>query len=66
MIGAPTLSSVSLSASSVAGGTTITATAVISSAAPTGGLTIAMSSNKTQAVPANVTIAAGQTTAPPT
>lgn len=60
-INAPTLSGLSVSPSSVVGGTSATTTATISSAAPSGGLTISTSSDKTQAAPATITIAAGAT-----
>jgi hypothetical protein len=44
-----------------AGRQTLTATAVISSAAPAGGITVTMIDDKTQATAANIVVAAGQT-----
>ena len=59
----PTLSSLSLSPTSVTGGTSSTGTVTLSSAAPSGGRVVALSSSNTAAatVPASVTVAAGTT-----
>jgi len=58
------LSSVSVSPTSVTGGTSSTGTVTLSSAAPSGGISVALSSNNAAAaVPANVIVAAGGTTA---
>jgi hypothetical protein len=59
----PTLSSLSLSPTSVTGGTSSTGTVTLSAAAPSGGRVVALSSSNTAAatVPASVTVAAGTT-----
>ncbi len=58
------LSSVSLNPTSVTGGTSSTGTVTLSGAAPSGGVSVSLSSNTTSAtVPASVTVAAGSTTA---
>jgi hypothetical protein len=58
------LSSLTLSPTSVTGGTSSTGTVTLTSAAPTGGAIVTLSSNNgAAAVPANVTVAAGATTA---
>jgi len=59
----PTLSSVSLASSSVVGGNAVSGTATLSSAAPSGGVTITLgSSNATVAnVPGTATVTAGAT-----
>ena len=59
------LSSLTLSPTSVVGGSTSTGTVTLSAPAPTGGAVVALSSNNTSAatVPASVTIASGSTTA---
>ncbi|HMF77538.1 MAG TPA: hypothetical protein VK604_17910 [Bryobacteraceae bacterium] len=64
-ITAPTaLSTVSLNPTSVVRGTSSTGTVTLGSAAPTGGISVALSSNNAAAtVPASVTVAAGSTTA---
>ncbi len=60
----PGVSSVTLNPTSVTGGTSSTGTVTLGSAAPTGGLSVGLSSNSTSAtVPASVTVAAGATTA---
>jgi len=61
----PTLSSISLHPTSVVGGNTSQGTATLTSAAPSGGAVVALSSsNSTVAsVPASVTVAAGATSA---
>jgi len=60
---APTLSSISLSPSSVVGGNTSQGTATLTSAAPSGGTVVSLSSSNTSAatVPSSVTISAGST-----
>ncbi len=61
---APTLSTVALAPTSVVGGASSTGTVTLSSAAPTGGMVVALTSSNTAAsVPANVTVAGGATTA---
>lgn len=63
-VSAPTLKSVALSPASVAPGKTSKGTVTISSAAPTGGLVITLSSSLPAATPpTTVTIAAGKTSA---
>lgn len=58
------LSSVTLNPTSVTGGKPSTGTVTLTAAAPTGGLSIALSSNSSSAkVPATVTVAAGSSTA---
>ena len=59
------VSSVSLSPVSVTGGASSTGTVTLSSAAPTGGAVVTLTSNNTAAatVPASVTVAAGATSA---
>lgn len=61
----PAVISVTLSASSVVGGTPVTGTARLDSAAPTGGTTVFLSSDNTAVatVPSTVTVPAGATTA---
>ena len=60
----PSLSSVSLNPTSVAGGASSTGTVTLSAAAPVGGSLVSLASSSSSAtVPASVTIAAGQTTA---
>ena len=63
--GAPTISSVTLNPASVVGGNASTGTVTISSAAPSGGSVVTLSSNNTgvATVPASVTVPQGQTTA---
>lgn len=62
--GAQTLSSVTLSPSSVSGGSSSTGTVTLSGAAPYGGSAVSLSSNMSAAtVPANVTVAYGATSA---
>ncbi len=59
-----TLNSLALSPASVAGGTSSQGTVTLSAAAPAGGITLTLSSdNNTVTIPANVTVAAGATTA---
>ena len=60
-----TLSSISVSPSSVTGGTGSTGTVTLSSGAPSGGAVVSLTSSNTAAanVPASVTIATGATTA---
>jgi LmbE family N-acetylglucosaminyl deacetylase len=62
---AATLSAVTLSPTSVLGGTSSTGTVTLTAAAPTGGAVVTLSSSNTAAaqVPASVTVAAGATTA---
>ena len=62
---APALSGLSLSPASVVYGTSVTATVTLTGPAPTGGLTVTLTSSNTNAatVPATVTVNAGQTTA---
>jgi len=62
---APALVSISLSPTDVRGGTQSTATITLSSAAPSGGLTVKLSSNHPSiaAVPSSITVAAGATSA---
>jgi hypothetical protein len=59
------LSSVSLSPTTVIGGNASTGTVTLSQAAPTGGITVTLTSSNTAVatVPASVTVAQGQTTA---
>lgn len=59
----PALSSLTLSASTVVGGTPVTGTVALTSAAPSGGTVVSLSSNNTVAatVPESVTVAAGAT-----
>ena len=60
----PHPSSLTLSSSSVIGGTSVTGTVMLAEAAPTGGLVVNLSSSSTLAtVPATVTVAAGATSA---
>ncbi len=59
-----TISSVSLSPTSVTGGTSSLGTVTLTAVAPTGGAVVTLGSSSTAAgVPASVTVAAGQTTA---
>ena len=62
---APTLASVTLNLTDVAGGTPVIGTVALTSAATTGGLAVALSSDNTAAatVPAGVTVPAGATKA---
>src|SRR5437899_8360956 len=62
---APIISSVTLNPASVVGGNASTGTVTISSAAPSGGSVVTLSSNNTgvATVPASVTVPQGQTTA---
>ena len=59
------LSGLSLSASSITGGGSVTGTVTLASAAPSGGEGVSLSSSNTAAatVPSSVTVASGQTTA---
>ncbi len=60
----PTLSSVSLSPSSVVGGTSSTGTVTLSGAAPSGGAAVSLSENSSATtVPASITVPAGATSA---
>ena len=60
----PVLSSVSLSPTSVTGGTSVTGTVTLSAAAPSGGLDVGLSSDSSAAqVPSKATVAAGSTSA---
>jgi hypothetical protein len=63
--GGPAAASVSLSQSSVVGGTPVTGTVTITAAAPAGGTVVPLESNNTAAatVPASVTVPAGATRA---
>ena len=62
--GAPSLSAVSVNPTSVVGGASSTGTVTLTSAAPTGGAVVSLSSNNGAAtVPASVTVAAGATSA---
>ena len=60
---APALSAVALNPTSVVGGSTSQGTATLTSAAPSGGAVVSLSSNNTSAatVPVSVTVAAGAT-----
>jgi hypothetical protein len=61
---ATAISSVSVNPASVSRGASSTGTVTLSGAAPSGGISVALSSNNTAAtVPATVTVAAGSTTA---
>lgn len=62
---APSLSALTLSASTVVGGTPVTGTVRLTSAAPAGGVVVALTSDNTVAatVPPSVTVAAGQVSA---
>ena len=62
---APALSALSVSPTSVVGGTSSQGTATLTAAAPTGGAVVALSSSNTgvATVPASVTVAAGGTSA---
>jgi len=62
---APALSSITLSATDVVGGTPVTGTATLSASAPAGGLVVALSSDDPAAatVPAGVTVPAGSRSA---
>lgn len=61
----PALSSLTLSESTVVGGTPVTGTVTLTSAAPSGGTVVSLSSNNTAAatVPESTTVAAGATSA---
>ena len=60
----PVLQNLTLSASSVVGGSSVTGTVSLSGVAPTGGIQVSLSSTSTSAqVPPSVTIAPGQNTA---
>jgi Subtilase family len=60
----PVLSAVTLTPGSVNGGSSSTGTVTLSGAAPTGGVTVNLSSNSSSAtVPSSVTVAAGSTSA---
>jgi len=60
----PVLSSLSLNPSTLSGGGSSTGTVMLSGVAPTGGLTVTLtSSNKSVTVPKNVVVAAGATSA---
>ena len=60
----PTLSALSLSPSSVAGGTSSTGTVTLSGAAPSGGAAVSLADNSSATtVPASVTVPAGATSA---
>jgi len=61
----PTVSSVSLNPSSVTGGSSSTGTVTLSAAAPSGGISVSLSSSNTSAaqVPSIVTVASGATSA---
>jgi len=64
ILGTSQLSSVSLSPSTVTGGSSSTGTVTLTGPAPTGGIVIALSSSYSRAtVPATVTVASGATTA---
>jgi hypothetical protein len=62
---APSLSALTLSQTTVVGGTPVTGTVTLTSAAPAGGVAVSLTSDNTTAatVPASVTVAAGSTTA---
>jgi hypothetical protein len=62
---APSLSALTLSQTRVVGGTSVTGTARLTSAAPSGGVVVTLSSDNTAAatVPPSVTVPAGATTA---
>ena len=61
----PSLSATSLNPTTVKGGSTSTGTVTLNGVAPTGGVTVSLSSSKTSVatVPSNVTVAAGLTSA---
>ena len=61
----PTVSSVTLNPTSVTGGNNSTGTVTLSSAAPSGGSTVSLSSSNTSVatVPSSVTVSSGQTSA---
>ncbi len=61
----PSLSSLAVSPTSVTGGSSATGTVALTAAAPSGGMTVSLSSGNTSAatVPASVSVAAGSTTA---
>jgi len=60
----PTLSSLTLSANTIFGGTSVTGTVTLSKTAPTGGTVVTLASNNPVAsLPASVTVAAGVKTA---
>ena len=63
--GTVTLSSLTLNPTSVSGGNNSTGTVTLSAAAPSGGVSVALSSNNTSVatVPSSVTVSAGQTSA---
>ena len=60
---AAALSSITLSASTVAGGGVVTATATLTAAAPAGGAVVSLSSSDPVTVPPSVVVPAGATTA---
>ena len=60
---AAALSSISLSAASVVGGTSVTGTATLTTAAPAGGAVVTLSSADPLTVPPSVTVPAGSATA---
>src|SRR5215218_8061282 len=64
-VASATLSTLSLSPTTVVGGNSATGTVTLTSAAPSGGFTVSLSSNNTAAatVPASVTVPAGSTSA---
>ena len=63
-VNAPALNSLTLNPASLAGGATSQGTVTLGSAAPTGGLVVALTSDSAAAgVPASVTVAAGATSA---
>lgn len=57
------LSAITLSASTVVGGVSLTGTAVLTAPAPTGGAAVTLSAGDPLSVPASVTVPAGATTA---
>jgi hypothetical protein len=62
-INPPSVSSLSLSPSSVVGGSSSTGTVSLNGAAPSGGITVTLSDNSSAAaLPASITVAAGTTT----
>jgi hypothetical protein len=60
---AVTLSRISLSAATVVGGDSVTGTATLTAAAPTGGASVLLAAEKVSSVPATVLVPAGSTTA---
>ena len=62
-VGKVALSSISLNATTVVGGNSLTGTAVLTAPAPVGGAAVALSAGDPLSVPASVTVPSGATTA---